>query len=125
MDGSTFPASTTGAATVALVVGMAPGVFSALVDGSGDCGCVFAATGCFLCHWDGSFAVFFAPSLRTGVIATAIGWAVSSEMSAWTSLGDGIEKTATNTSWARSAAAQAMVTSCASKLLRAPALTAS
>ncbi len=105
--------------------GSAAAVFSALVEGSDDWGCVFAATGCLRCHFDGSFVGFFEPSLSTGVIATAMGCALSFEMSACTSFGDGSEKTATNTSCASSAVAQAMVTSCASKLRRAPTLTAS
>ena len=121
--GSVLPASTTGVAVEALVLGMASRVFPACGDGAGAWGCVFAAIGCLRCHCEGSFVGFFVPSLRTGVMDTAIGCAFSFEMSASMSLGEGSEKTATNTSCARSAAAHAMVRSCASKVRRAPALT--
>ena len=63
--GSTLPASTTGAAAaVAVVVGTAAAVFSALVEGSGAWGWVFAATGCLRCHCDGSLVGRLAPELE-------------------------------------------------------------
>jgi hypothetical protein len=102
---------------------MASGLFSAWVDGSGVCD--FAAEGGFRSHCDGSFPGVLLPSLSTGVIDTAIGWAFLSEMSASMSAGDGIEKAATNRSCASRATAQAMVMSCASKVRGTVAVTAS
>src|SRR5215472_3718075 len=80
-EASTATGATAASGTAA--VGIASGVFCACGDGrAASCGWDLAATGCLRCHVDGNLVGVFDPSFNTGVIATAMGCALSLEISA-------------------------------------------